>query len=168
MYDGFSVVLSESPAPWNVPWGSRHLLWLHTTSAGQTLRVSWSGPALSSAADGPESWRRHQPQLRSRAQSSLLVVSPLKTKKPQMYHVNAIMIDKTVSASFGGSAGGDGPGTGLDGMTCRDSRSAEFYLFVFFFFQLYNPVSWIVATMLYTSSLDLIHCSNLLSEVFAD
>lgn len=88
MCDGFSVVLGESAAFCTVPWGSLHLLWLHTTSVRQTLQVSWSGPALSSVVDGPESWRQHQLQLRSRAQSSSPAVLPFKDKKPQMHHVN--------------------------------------------------------------------------------
>lgn len=72
-----------------IPWGFLHLLWLHTASAGQTLRVSWSGPALSSVADGPASWRRHQPQLRSRARSSLPAASPFKKEKFQMHHISS-------------------------------------------------------------------------------
>lgn len=106
MRDGFSVVLSESAASCTVPWGSLRLLWLHTTSVGQTLRASWSGPALSSAADGPESWRQHQLQLRSRAQSSSPAVSPFKTKKPQMHRVNTCI-------SFRGPTDRDGAGTGM-------------------------------------------------------
>lgn len=78
MRDGFLVVLSESPKSWTIPWGFRHLLWLRTTSARQTLRASWSGPAPSSAADGQESWTPHRLRLRSRAQNSLPVVSPFK------------------------------------------------------------------------------------------
>lgn len=75
--------------PRTIPWGFLHLLWLRTASAGQTLRVSWSGPALSSAVDGPASWRRHQLQLRSTARSSSPAVSPFKKENFQMHHISS-------------------------------------------------------------------------------
>lgn len=147
---------SESSAAWTVPWGSLHLLWLHTTSAGQTLRASWSGPALSSAADGPESWRRHQLQLRSRAQSNLPAVSPSKTKQPQKHHVNT-------GISFRGPIGGTR--MGWDDIQGQADTLNFISACVFL---LYNPVSWIRVAILYIRSLDLIRCSTFLLKVLAD
>lgn len=107
MHDGFLVVLSESPKSWTIPWGFRHLLWLRTTSARQTLRASWSGPAPSSAADGQESWRPHRLRLRSRAQNSLPVVSPFKKNK------KATDVSCKYTCLLQGLHGGCGRGTGL-------------------------------------------------------
>lgn len=135
--DGFSLALAKSLGSWTVPWGFLHLLWPRTTSAGQILRASWSGPALSSAADGPESWRRHQLQLRSGAQSSLLAVSPFKTKKTQVCHVNHV----NPRISFRVPTSGEGTGTGMEWHPGR-GRLAEIHfafvtglnLLLFFFY----------------------------------
>lgn len=152
-------VRSEPLASWAVPWGFLRLPWLRTTSVGQTLRASWSGPALSSAVDGPESWRRHPLQPRSRAQSSSPVVSPFKTKKKKKRAPDATC---KYCVSFRSPAAGKGAGTGMGWVTGRGRPAGLHFCFFLFYIQYYELQS---PCYIHIRSSDLIPRSTLLLRV---